>query len=45
MSKKGGGQMTLEVFFDALEHLADKLYPYEIERVERIIEVISSGLK
>ncbi|CDW75061.1 tubulin-tyrosine ligase family protein [Stylonychia lemnae] len=38
-------QMTLEIFFDALENLADVLYPMELEKVDMLISNIISNMQ
>mmetsp|Transcript_44098 Transcript_44098/g.42778 ORF Transcript_44098/g.42778 Transcript_44098/m.42778 type:complete len:138 (-) Transcript_44098:34-447(-) len=44
LSRTGKAQMTLEVFVEALEALADVLFPTEIEKLETLINHILSHL-
>ena len=41
MSRHGGGHMPMEVFFDAMERVADELYPFELERLEHLVGLIA----
>ena len=44
LTKTGVGLMTLDVFYDALEILAQKLFPYEIDKIDAIIARITEQL-
>ena len=37
--------MTLEIFFNALESLADTMYPMELEKVDTLINNIISNME
>jgi len=37
--------MTLEIFFNALEALADIMYPMELEKVDTLINNIISNME
>ena len=45
LSKHKTQHMSLEVFFSAIESLADILYPYEIDRVDMLISTIIKEIK